>query len=138
MDPKRNKGIARRYFEEICNQGNFAEAETLLAANFVFENPPVRCEGIEAFKQLITGLRTAFPDMRFSIEDEIAEGNKVCTRWRGTGTQRGEFRGIPPTHKQFEVTGMDIFQIIGGKIERIWVNMDMLGQAQQLGWFRNP
>jgi steroid delta-isomerase-like uncharacterized protein len=126
-----NKLTARRYFEEICNQGNFAVVDELLSPNIVFENPPAHIEGVEAFKQLITTLRTAFPDFQFTIEDEIAEGAKVVTRWRLRGTQRGEFQGNPATHKSFDVTGIDIFQVVAGKIERVWVNMDLLGQAQR-------
>ena len=138
MEGNKNKEIARRYLEEICNQGNFAAAEELLAPDIVFENPPVRVEGIEAFKQLIAALRAAFPDFHFTIEDEVAEGSKVVTRWRLRGTQHGEFRGNAATHKQFDVTGIDIFQVVGEKIERVWVNMDLLGQAIQLGWIPNP
>jgi steroid delta-isomerase-like uncharacterized protein len=138
MERNRNKEITRRYLLEICNQGNFANAEELLAPNIVFENPPLVVEGIEAFKQLMTTLRTAFPGLHFTIEDELADGSKVATRWRLHGTQQGEFRGNPPTQKQFDVTGIDIFQIVDSKIERIWVNMDLLGQALQLGWLPNP
>jgi steroid delta-isomerase-like uncharacterized protein len=138
MDPDKNKAIARRYFLEICNQGNFGGIEELLTPNIVFENPPAVVEGIESFKELITSLRTAFPDFHFTVEDEIAEGNKVVTRWRLRGTQRGYFLGNPPTHKPFNVTGIDIFQIAEGKIERVWVNMDLLGQAQQLDWIPSP
>ena len=134
MEQKKNKEIARRYLFHICNQGNLAAAEELLATNIVFENPPVLVQGIEGFKQLITTLRTAFPDFHFTIDDEVAEGNKVVTRWHLRGTQRGQFLTNAPTNKPFNVTGVDIFQIVGGKIERIWVNMDLLGQAQQLGW----
>ena len=138
MEQNKSKELARRYLQEICNEGNFTVADDILAPGIVFENPPVRLEGIEAFKGLITALRTAFPDFEFIIEDEVAEGRKVATRWRLRGTQHGEFRGNPPTHKQFDVTGIDIFEIAEGRIERIWVNMDLLGQALQLGWIPNP
>ena len=138
MDPHENKTLVRRYFEDICNRGDFAAVEALLTPNIVFENPPVRVEGLEAFRQLITSLRAAFPDFQFVIEDEIAEGDKVVTRWRLQGTQHGQFLGNPPSHKQFDVTGMDIFQITAGRIARVWVNMDLLGQAQQLGWIPSP
>lgn len=138
MNPNVNKAIVRRYFDEIFNQGDFAEIEALLAPSVVFENPPNRLEGLAAVKQLAISLRTAFPDLQFVIEDEIAEGDKVVTRWRLQGTQRGPFLGHPPTDRRFNVTGMDIFQITGGRIERVWVNMDMLGQAEQLGWIPVP
>jgi steroid delta-isomerase-like uncharacterized protein len=138
MDPNENKAIVRRYFDEIFNRGDLAAIEALLAPSIVFENPPTRVEGHAALKQLVTSLRTAFPDFQFVIEDEIAEGDKVVTRWRLQGTQHGQFLGNPPSHKRFDVTGMDIFQIREGRIARVWVNMDMLGQAQQLGWIPAP
>jgi steroid delta-isomerase-like uncharacterized protein len=138
MGLSENKKLTERYFEELLNKGNLDVAAEILASNFVFENPPNRVEGADAFNQMIMGLRSAFPDMRFFIEDEIAEGNKVVTRWRYTGTQHGAFLGNPPTQKRFDVTGIDIFQIEGQKVQRIWVNMDLLGQAQQLGWIPSP
>jgi steroid delta-isomerase-like uncharacterized protein len=138
MDPNENKAIVRRYFDEIFNRGDLAAIDVLLAPAIVFENPPRRVEGLAAFRQLVTSLRTAFPDAQFVIEDEVAEGDKVVTRWRLHGTQHGPFLEHPPTDKRFDVTGMDIFQIAGGRIARVWVNMDMLGQAQQLGWIPAP
>ena len=138
MEPNKNKTLVRAYFEDICNRGDFAAVDAVLAPSIVFENPPNRVEGVAAFKQLITSLRAAFPDFQFVIEDEIAEGDKVVTRWRLQGTQHGPFLGNPPSHKRFDVTGMDIFQISAGRISRVWVNTDMLGQAQQLGWIPAP
>ncbi len=129
-----NRQLAHRYFEEMINQGRPEVADELLTSDVRFTNPPVALRTREELKQLITTLRQGFPDIHFRIDDVIAEDGKVATRWTMSGTQQGEIAGRPPTGKRMEVTGMDIFHIEGGRIRQIWVNMDVLGQAQQLGW----
>jgi predicted ester cyclase len=119
-----NKAIARRYFEEILNQGNLATVDSIVAADVVFRNPPAVVKGIADLKKLVASLRGAFPDLHFTLEDEFGEGNKIATRWVMRGTQGT---------RKMEVTGMDIFLIENGKIREIWVNMDTLTQAQQMG-----
>ena len=119
-----SKAIARRYFEEILSKGSAAAIESIIAPDVVFRNPPVVIRGIAEYRKLIADLRGAIPDLRFTLEDTIAEGNKVATRWVMRGTQG--------THK-IDISGMDIFLIENGKIRAIWVNMDTLGQARQMG-----
>lgn len=119
-----NKAIARRYFEEIINKGSIVAIDALVAPDVVFRNPPAVIKGIEDFKRLVAALRAAFPDLHFTLEDELAEGNKVATRWIMRGTQGS---------RKVEVSGMDIFLIDNGKIREVWVNMDTLAQAQQMG-----
>ena len=119
-----NKAIARRYFEEILNKGSAAAIDAIVAPDVVFRNPPAVVKGIADFRGLVATLRTAFPDLHFTLEDELAEGNKVATRWIMRGTQGA---------RKLDVTGMDIFLIENGKIREIWVNMDSLAQAQQMG-----
>lgn len=119
-----NKAIARRYFEEIINKGNAAAIDAIIAPDVVFRNPPAVIKGIADFKALVATLRGAFPDLHFTLEDELAEGNKVATRWVMRGTQGT---------RKLDVSGMDIFLIENGKIREIWVNMDSLTQAQQMG-----
>jgi steroid delta-isomerase-like uncharacterized protein len=134
MTRQENILIARRYFEEILNVGNFSVADTLLASDFVFRNPPVATRGIGEFKAAIDSVRAAFPDLHFTIHDEIADADKVVFRWSVSGTQRGEFFGHPASERTIDVTGINIFRIEGGKIQEIWVSMDRLGEAEQLGW----
>ena len=134
MTPNDNKRLARRYFEEILNRGDFSVASTLLASDLVFRNPPVLARGIAEFEAAIGGVRAAFPDLRFTIHDEIAEADKVAIRWSVTGTQRGEFLGHPPSGRTIDVTGINVFQMAEGKIREVWVNMDRLGEMEQLGW----
>lgn len=124
-----NKAIARRYFNEILNKGNAVTIDAILAPDVVFRNPPAVVKGIADFRKLVAGLRDAFPDLHFNLEDELAEGNKVATRWVMHGTQGA---------RKMDVSGMDIFRIENGKILEIWVNMDTLAQAQQLGTAAAP
>jgi predicted ester cyclase len=119
-----NKAIARRYFEEILNKGSAAAIDAIVAPDVIFRNPPAVVKGIADFRGLVATLRTAFPDLHFTLQDELAEGNKVATRWIMRGTQGA---------RKLDVTGMDIFLIENGKIREIWVNMDSLAQAQQMG-----
>lgn len=133
-----NKTVARRYFEEILNQGRLAVADELVAPDVRFDNPPVSLTSREQFKGLVKALRSGFPDLTFRVDDVIAEGDKVATRWTLTGTHTGDLGGRPPSGKAMTVTGMDIFLIKEGRIQQIWVNMDVLGQAQQLGWMPSP
>jgi predicted ester cyclase len=119
-----NKAIARRYFDEILNKGSGAAVDALIATDVVFRNPPVVIKGVADFRKLVAALRGAFPDLHFTLEDELAEGNKVATRWVMRGSQGA---------RKMDVSGMDIFLIENGKITQIWVSMDTLAQARQLG-----
>ena len=129
-----NKAIARRSLEEAWNKGELAVIDEIVGPNFVNHdpaNPGVR--GPEGLKQLVTMYRTAFPDTHFTIEDQMAEGDQVVTRWTARGTHQAELMGIAATNKQVTVTGIGIDRIVGGKIEEAWVNWDTLGLMQQLG-----
>jgi steroid delta-isomerase-like uncharacterized protein len=136
--PAENKLLARRYFEQILNDGNFSVADTLLASDFIFRNPPIVAQSVSEFKTVIDSVRRAFPNLHFTIYDEIAEADKVVIRWTVTGTQRGDFLGHPASGKTIDVTGINIFRMAGGRIQEIWVNMDRLGEAEQLGWIESP
>ncbi len=135
MQPEENKVITRRFLEEIFAGGNLELVDELFAPNFVLHDPSVLQEvrGLEALKQYITMYRTANPDTRFAGEDQIAEGDRVVTRWTGQGTHQGELMGIPPTGARVTVTGISIDRIAGGRIEETWVSYDALGMMQQLG-----
>lgn len=89
--------------------------------------------GREGFKQFVLMYRSAFPDMHITIEDQIAEGDKVVSRWTARGTHQGELMGIPPTGKQATVTGINIERFANGKFVEEWSNFDALGLLQQLG-----
>jgi len=134
MSAEENKAIVRRVFEELFNQGKLDVAGEIFAADYVFHAPlAAEVRGPEGFKQFVSMYRTAFPDLQYTIEDQIAEGDEVVTRWTATGTHRGELMGIAPTGKQGRVTGISIGRVARGKIVEDWANWDALGMLQQLG-----
>jgi len=131
---QQSKELVRHYFEGWANRGDAAVADALIATNVVLHNPPAIVHNLAEYKQGMTAFHTAFPDLHFTIEDEIAEGNKIAIRWTLRATHLGEYQGRPPTGKTVTVTGISIFQIANGKIQNLTVNMDRLSQFQQLGW----
>jgi len=133
MSAHENKALARRVFEEVWNKGNLAVADEVWANNFVGHAVPDEIKGPEGAKQFFSVFRSAFPDLQFTIEDQIAEGDKVVTRWTLRGTHEGEFQGIAPTGKQMAMTGITVQRIAGGRIVEGWTNRDALGMLVQLG-----
>ncbi len=135
MSTEENKALARRIIEEGWNQGNLATVDELMAHDHVGHHslvpnqPPNR----EHYKQYIARTRAAFPDFHATIEQQIAEGDLVMTRWSVQGTHQGMFRGHSPTGKQMTVTGVVIDRIVDGKAVEGWMEMDTLHQMQQLG-----
>lgn len=141
MSVEKNKSLIRRFYEEVANKGNMAVVDELIADEYVVHGVPARAEappGPEGDKQIFTMYRTAFPDLRFTFEDQIAEGDKVVTRLTIRGTHQGEFMGIAPTNRPITVTGVSIVRIAGGKLVEGWVNIDMLGMMRQLGVVPKP
>jgi len=133
MSTEDNKALVRRFYEEVFNQRNLALVDHLFSTTHVFHNPPTTLHGTEEFKQLLSVYITAFPDARFTVEDAIAEGERVASRYTFRGTHQGELMGIPPTGKSVTVTGMIINRIVNGQSEEGWLNFDALGMLQQLG-----
>ena len=133
---EQNKALARRSIEEIWNQGKLAVIDELVASDATFHDPSVpggKFTGPQGMKQFVQIYRGAFPDIRLTINDQIAEGEEVVTRWTATGTHSGELMGIAPTNKRATVTGVDIDRYQGGKVVEAWASYDMLGLLQQLG-----
>lgn len=133
MSAKENKIIARRYFEEIWNKANLAAVEALVAADAVGHLPGTTIHGTEVLKQRVGMLYDIYTDPSFTVEDQIAEEDKVLTRWTFRGVHTGEYMGAAPTGKQVTTTGMHLFRLAGGKIVELWLNSDDLGELQQLG-----
>lgn len=130
---EQNKLIARQVFEDIQSEGNTALVDQIVAVDYVCHTPPVDIHGPEGAKQFTALLRAAFPNMRVTVEDQIAEGDKVATRWIFRGTHEGDFQGIPPTGKQVTMSGITIFHIANGKLLEGWNKPDLLSLLQQLG-----
>lgn len=134
-----NKALSHRFITEVWNNRNMDVVEEIMSPDHVdHELPPGLPPGREGFKAFVGIYLTAFPDTKFTIEDQIAEGDKVVTRWTATGTQTGELMGIPPTGKKVTVTGFDINRFSGGKIVEHWGEFDEMGMMQQLGVVPTP
>ncbi len=129
-----NKALIRRNFEVIWTQGNLAVVEELFAPEYVGHIATLSkavC-GIDAFKQLIMMYHFSFPDTRFEIQEQVAEGNKVATRWIAYGTHKGEFMGISPSGEAMSVTGMSFHRIENGRIQESWDDWDALSVLQHM------
>jgi steroid delta-isomerase-like uncharacterized protein len=135
MSTQENKAIARRLLEDIWNNGSLNVVDEIFTTNFVRHGPVLEGEvsGREAVKKLVTMFRNAFPDLRTSAEDQVAEGNLVVTRWTARGTHRGELMGIAPSGKQIRIAGALIDRLAGGKIEAEWAYYDAMDMMKQLG-----
>lgn len=128
------KVLGRRAVEQLWNKGNFAVADQLIAADYVLVDPNLPdVKGPEGIKQMISMRRQAFPDVRFQIEDQIAEGDKLVTRFTVTGTHKNDLAGIPATGKKIRVSGILISRFVGEKVVEEWATWDTLGMMQQLG-----
>jgi steroid delta-isomerase-like uncharacterized protein len=140
MSVEQNKALARQLAEEVLNKGNMSRADEIIAPNFVEheELPPGIPPGREAPKMMFTMLRSAFPDFKATIDDMIAEGDKVVIRQTWTGTQKGEFMGMPPTGKSISIGVIDIIRIADGKFVEHWGVMDQMAMMQQLGAIPAP
>jgi len=131
MMSEQNKATVRRFFEQI-DKGNTDVVDELYADTLRFYQPGSDPVDKAARKQLLLMFRSVFPDSSHTIEDMIAEGDRVVTRFTFHGTQRGELMGIPATGKQVAVQGMVIDRLSAGKIMEEWVSFDMMGMMQQL------
>ena len=130
-----HKTLCRKYFEEVWNNRNLAAIDEYFAANYIDHDPssPDFGKGPESVRKLVSLYLTAFPDLRFTLEDLIAEGDRCVVRWTVRGTHRGELRGIAPTGKQVTIAGTSTLRIANGKFVEAYVNWDALGLMQQLG-----
>lgn len=130
-----NTTLVKRYFNEILNKGKLSVIDEIIAPSFILRVPSLHepFRGHEGMKQFVMDLRSAFPDIRFTIERQIAEGDKVACRFTSVSTHLGEFQGLPPTGNHIEDQGVDIFNITNGKITAVWVNENAFGVMQQLG-----
>ena len=131
-----NKTVSRRFLEEVWNKRNMAVLNEIIANDHVNSGPgtlPGLPTGPEGAKQFVTMYLNAFPDVHFTIDEQIAEGDKVVTRWTAHGTHKGELVGIPATGKSSTVTGINVERIVNGKIVESWGIFDQFGMMQQLG-----
>jgi steroid delta-isomerase-like uncharacterized protein len=134
-----NKAIYRRWFEDVVTAGDMTLADELLAPDYRLHFPGVPAPlDREGHKQLVGMFRSAFPDWVETVEDVIAEGDKVVIRVLGSGTHQGEFQGIPATGKRVSASGVGIGRLANGRIAETWAAYDALGLMQQLGDIPGP
>jgi steroid delta-isomerase-like uncharacterized protein len=134
-----HKATARRLVE-AWNGAALELLDEIVAPDYLFHDPadPTMPRGPEGAKQQIRAFRTAFPDLHLTIEDEIAEGDKVVQRLSATGTHQGPLLGIPPTGKAVRTSSIEVMRIAEGKIAEHWDELDLLGLLQQLGAIPTP
>jgi steroid delta-isomerase-like uncharacterized protein len=141
MSTKDLKAFDRRFFEE-WNKGKVAAMKAIdetCANDIVWHEPTGEdIRGLKDFKKYMGEFYDAFPDNHFTIDDMIAEGDKVVERYKFTGTHKGEFMGIPPTNKKITLWVIEIDRIVGGKFVEGWISFDTLGMMQQLGLAPTP
>ncbi len=139
MSTEQNKALARRFIEETISQGNMSVADEVVALDYVgHPTPPGVPAGREGLKQVVTMYRSAFPDLKTTIHDIIAEGDKVVLHMTHSATHKGEFMGIPPTGKSASFGEIAILCFTEGKIVEYWGQTDMMGMMQQLGIIPAP
>ncbi len=141
MSIEENKQLVRRFYDELWNNGNLDVIDQYTAADMIEHESEYADQllslssatGLEGLKQTTEALRQAFPDVRFTVEDQIAEGDKVLTRWQAVATQSGSLGPLPPSGKHVTATGVYIDRIANGKIVEEWEEWDVLGFLMQLG-----
>ena len=137
MSADENKAIAHRWYE-MLNSHNLTHMDELFAADFVDHNPAVLNHDLDGTKQLFSMYLDAFPDVQVTVEDLIAEGDRVAARFTARGTHKGPFMELRPTGKPITLTAIDILRIADGKIVEHWGEADTLGLLQQLGAIPTP
>ncbi len=131
--------VVRRFVDQVINKGDFDSAAQFVWEDVVEQVPlPGQGPGLDGLKDILRSMRAGFPDIDFSIEEQISEGEKVVSRFEWTGTHRGPFLGISETGKAVRVWGVVIDHLKEGRIKETRIIMDMLGLMMQLGVFPPP
>jgi len=139
MGTQENKASARRFLEEVVNRGNVSIMDEFASPSFIDHTaPPGVPAGNEGFKVFITMFRTAFPDLRYTIDDEIAEGDRVVQRATASGTMKGDFLGMPASGKTATWSEIHITRFENGKAVEHWGVVDQLRMLVQLGFAQAP
>jgi len=137
MTPEERKEFVRRAYEDVFNTGNLAAAEEYFGPDFFnYAGPPDWPRGPEGIRRTVTMLRTAFPDLHYTIEQVIVEGETIAARWTARGTHHGTLQGpigsIPATGQPVTFQGITMGRVVGGKAGESWVIMDQLGLLRQI------
>jgi steroid delta-isomerase-like uncharacterized protein len=132
MSAEENQAIARTYINEVWNEGKLDRFDEFFSPDVIPHSSP-EVTNAETMKQGLAMIRNAFPDIRFTLDDELADDGKVVHRWTISGTHQGELLGIPASGKNVVWSGISIFRLSGGKIVEYWAQSDNMGMMQQLG-----
>jgi len=135
---EQNKEIVERYWDEKWNARNPGILDELMTSDVIYHGTSMEMNGIEEYKQVYNIYLSAFHDTQTTVEDLIAEGDKVMTRVTTRGTHKGELEGIPPTGKTFTSSFFTVFRLVDGKIAEEWEILDELGMMMQLGMELKP
>jgi steroid delta-isomerase-like uncharacterized protein len=139
MNTEENKKIMNYFIEEVINNKNLDAADAIVAVDFIEHIPfPGQGPGIEGLKFALRSMFNGFPDMKWTVQEQIAEGDKVVTRFNWIGTHDGDFMGIPPTHKSVEVWGVVIDVVRNNLFSESRIIMDNISLLQQLGVMPQP
>ncbi len=135
-----NKAVAQRFIEECWNRGDLGKLDELVSKDCRYHDPvfPTLTSGLDSLRKHISSSRVGFPDLRFTIDDMIAERNEVVFHWTAHGTHRGQFLGMSPTNRMATVTGTTIFKFDGNKITEQWSDWNLLTLLEQLGLSTAP
>ncbi len=134
-----NSGIVRGFIEEVLNRGRIDAAGDYFWEDMVEQVPfPGQGPGLDGLKEILRAMRAAFPDMHWKVEEQLANGDRVATRFAWTGTHRADFLGVAATGRSVKVWGLVIDRVEGGKIKDTRILMDTLGLMMQLGVFPTP
>ena len=128
-----NKALIRRWFDEVWNRGSASAIDEMLANNAVVHGLGPVLRGPAEFRPFHAAYLTAFPDMRFEVDEVVAEGDLIAARWRASGTHRGDSLGFASTGKRAQFTGLVMARVQGGKLVEGWNSFDQFGMLQQLG-----
>ena len=140
QNTEQNKQVVQRFLEECWNHGNLNKASEFLTETVRFHDPvfPNLSAGIQNAKNHIEGSRQAFPDLRITIDDTIAERNEVVLHWSASGTHKGQFLGMQPTNRKVTVDGTSIYRLEGSKIAESHANWNLATMMAQLGVIEVP
>lgn len=134
MSLEQNKALYRRFIQEAFNEGRLDRLGEFLAPSYVFRDaPPGMAPGPDAIRETVTLFRAGFPDLDITLEELVAEGDKVCARSMMRGTHRGTIFGLAPTGRKVAVAGMTMVRLVEGRLVESWVKNDVTGLMAQLG-----
>lgn len=139
LSPQENAAIVKRFVDEVITAGDIDSADRFVWEDVVELVPfPGQGPGLDGLKDVLRGMRAAFPDLKFIIEEQVAEGDKVVSRFEWTGTHQQEFLGVPATGRAVKVWGTVIDRLVEGRIKDTRIIMDIFGLMMQLGAIPGP